>query len=698
MHIHKLNGCAPTPLAHYLKALGTLRLVTEQRDSSARGWWDGECFVLASILDKEALNNFFLESYQPTPLVAPWNSGTGFYPKDKKSGRAVASIESSTDIRLAPFRAAIKDAREVVGGRTLSPDKKEKEAFLRNCNIHWRGGHQRAMAASVVIDGEGSPTYPALLGTGLNDGRLDFSSNYMERLLKLISENSASSRVSRSLLSAALWGEATLQMMKKGAIGQFLPGCAGGANSTNAPDGDALSNPWDFILMLEGAILFTASVTRRSGNANSSRAASPFSVEAQGAGYASADGMDESARGEQWMPLWNRPLTLKELQHLLGEGRSQIGARSANKPLDLARAVAQLGTARGISAFQRYGYIERNGQANLAVPLGRFRVPDHIDPHLACLNDLDAWTARLHRVAKDQQTPARFRLAEHKLTESLFAVTQHPREPSRWQTVLLHLAEMEGIIITGDHSWVGRVPALRSAWIIAADDGSPELRLACAFALQAASFRQDGTPIDPIRRHWYPVKNGETARVMQGRSGIADATALISRRLVEAGIRGERRLPLAPARRASASFADLACFMAGEVDIDRTLMLGRALLALKRSDWAHSPSPPGEAKGDQYPDEAWMVLRLAMLPWPLNDQQIPVDPAIFRRLESGDGGAALEIARRRLRAKGITTTLRAGFVEPYIAKRWAAAMAFPISMQQAKRVLHRIDPKTITEE
>jgi len=35
MHIHDLNGCAPVPLAHYLKALGILRLVAEQADPGA---------------------------------------------------------------------------------------------------------------------------------------------------------------------------------------------------------------------------------------------------------------------------------------------------------------------------------------------------------------------------------------------------------------------------------------------------------------------------------------------------------------------------------------------------------------------------------------------------------------------------------------------------------------------------------------
>ena len=82
IHIHALDGCAPTPLAHYLKALGVLRLVAEQADATARGWWEGERYMLATTRGAEQLEDFFLHEYQPTPLVAPWNGGSGFYPKD----------------------------------------------------------------------------------------------------------------------------------------------------------------------------------------------------------------------------------------------------------------------------------------------------------------------------------------------------------------------------------------------------------------------------------------------------------------------------------------------------------------------------------------------------------------------------------------------------------------------------------------
>lgn len=103
MHVHHPTGCSPTPLAHYLKALGILRLVAEQRDPQARGWWRDETFHLATGLDDGALRRFFLDEYRPTPIIAPWNGGTGFYPKDNKAGIDAHRLEHGRALRpLSP--------------------------------------------------------------------------------------------------------------------------------------------------------------------------------------------------------------------------------------------------------------------------------------------------------------------------------------------------------------------------------------------------------------------------------------------------------------------------------------------------------------------------------------------------------------------------------------------------------------------
>ena len=106
-YLHTLSGCAPAPLAFYLKALGILRLVGQQADPDARGWWDGERFDLITKLDAEALVSFFLNQYRPTPLLSPWNKGCGFF---KPNDPGLKPLEASTSERFADFRAGISDS------------------------------------------------------------------------------------------------------------------------------------------------------------------------------------------------------------------------------------------------------------------------------------------------------------------------------------------------------------------------------------------------------------------------------------------------------------------------------------------------------------------------------------------------------------------------------------------------------------
>lgn len=755
MIVHELSGCAPAPLAHYLKALGVLRLVSEQADAQARGWWEGERFFLATVLEHDELARFFLDLYRPTPLVSPWNKGAGFF---QSNDPGLTPLERSVAPRFEPMREGIAASRarldtlasadaavRAIKGeskgltgtqkKTLRelPEykarlaaaerefKRLKADFIPGLRLSLRGPHREWIDAAMVLGEDGVPKFPALLGTGGNDGRLDFTNNYFQRLSEIFDPASESgmARFSASIwIEGALWGGAKRTAVADIAVGQFLPGQAGGANAGNGPNADSGLNPFDFVLMMEGTVTMTAHATKRFGGHQVSRAAAPFAISGQGAAYLSASETDESPRGEQSMPLWDAPLTYVELRRLLAEGRAQIGGKPAQEPLDLARAVARLGVARGVSAFQRYGYIERNGQSNLAVPLGRFRVPDQVSPRLACLDDLDGWLARLRRAARDKGAPARLRLAERRLIDALFALVQHPDEAARWQAVLVALAGTEALMVTGCGFNAGPVPRLRPEWVAAADDGSCELRLALACAMQARALdRHALRGQDGIRRHWLPLdeksysprfaSSGAGAQrrlrqasdvVMRGRSGADDAIALVRRRLIESAQRGERRLPLVAAVKAAASPSDLARLIRGAVDLDRTMTLALALMALDAREWARRPCPPQSSSAIEEPDDTWMTLRLALLPWPLADgRRIPLDPAIFRRLESGDAATALQLARRRLQAAGIQSCVRATSLPADTARRWAAAMAFPISQHTASRFARLVDPNAPSE-
>ncbi|MDI7268601.1 MAG: type I-U CRISPR-associated protein Csx17, partial [Myxococcota bacterium] len=370
LHLHHLTGCAPTPLAHYLKALGVLRLVGEQKDLAARGFWQDEHFCLVTALDRDQLERFFLREYEPTPFVSPWNKGAGFFKKDDPG---LAPLERSVAPRFATFRAGIAASRRplddlskvdaeirALKDRTKSrtrrtavqkdaaedlksdPEfkttlataerryKQIKQDLITPLQREWRGPERAWMDAALVLPEEGKPVYPALLGTGGNDGRLDFTNNAMQRLSDLFDLESVDGSPrpgADELLREAFWS-LVCRGLGTGKVGQFFPGTAGGANNTTGPEGESLLNPWDFVLVMEGAVLFAARATRRLDPAAARDASAPFVVRAHGAGHATA-GAENADRGEQWMPLWSRPTSLSEVRALIGEARAQVGRRVA---------------------------------------------------------------------------------------------------------------------------------------------------------------------------------------------------------------------------------------------------------------------------------------------------------------------------------------------------------------------------------
>ncbi len=114
-----LPGCRPAPLASYLKALGILRLVAEQKDGEALGFWRDDAFVIRSSLSAEALVTFFADEWRPTPVVSPWNGGSGFWPST--SDEALRKIETSGDPRLREYAAAIGFARRAIQSNRSRP-------------------------------------------------------------------------------------------------------------------------------------------------------------------------------------------------------------------------------------------------------------------------------------------------------------------------------------------------------------------------------------------------------------------------------------------------------------------------------------------------------------------------------------------------------------------------------------------------
>jgi CRISPR-associated protein Csx17 len=602
-----LTGCRPQPLASYLKALGVLRIVAEQADANAAGFWEDEQFCILCRLDPPALTRFFLETYTPTPIIAPWNGGSGFYPKDAKDG--ITALAQAVAARFAPYRTAIAVGERLLAERGLSerPTDEDKAALIAAVRAEADDNVLAWLDAAVALTMTRA-AFPPLLGTGGNDGRLDFTNNFMQRLVGLIDPDSGRPTTSSGLLlDSALFGTPVFGLASV-AIGQFAPGAAGGPNASVGYEAASRVNGWDFVLMLEGAVIFAGGVSRRFEGADATYLSYPFTLRAAAAGFGTAS-LDEQreSRGEVWAPLWRRPAKLAEIRVLFREGRLTVGARPARDGLDAARAVAGLGADRRIAAFERYGFVKRQGLAYLATPLGRRAVQPN--PRVELASDLDRgrWLERLRREAASPEAPAALRQAVRSLEEGIFELTASSDESRSLQEVLIAIGRV-GRILAISPSLQERLPPpprLQRDWVRHADDGSPEFRIAAALASLRATagdpefedqqgngehgndvsapqrrrsilpMRVHIAPVDSLSgAHWAPVE-GRSLAVWGNGSLVANLCAVVQKRLLEQSRLGLREKPLAAVGGVGSS--DIAFFLQGPAGLDErvaALLLG----------------------------------------------------------------------------------------------------------------------------
>ena len=113
-HAIPLSGCTPEPLMNYLKALGILRIVAQQRDPSATGMWKSGIFTLTSALDAPGLAAFFLNEYAPSPIMGPWAARSGFFKGTSEQAARGALQKVSRLARGGNLGMRFKDFRQVM--------------------------------------------------------------------------------------------------------------------------------------------------------------------------------------------------------------------------------------------------------------------------------------------------------------------------------------------------------------------------------------------------------------------------------------------------------------------------------------------------------------------------------------------------------------------------------------------------------
>jgi CRISPR-associated protein Csx17 len=690
-----LAGCAPEPLSNYLKALGILRLVVEQgKDRGAKGYWQTHTFVLETQLSSDELEQFFLHEYSPTPLVAPWNGSTGFYSKDNK--KTLDTIRRSQAKRLSLYRETIQSAQQQVDtlGLTTQPKDDEKRQLITQLRNHLPDEAVKWLDTCALITSD-EMKFPPLTGTGGNDGNFEFSRTFMQQLQEVFELETGKPQVQAALLLKATLFDAIVPGLPfAGKIGQFNPIAAGGTNAAPGYDADSRVNPWDFILMLEGIMLFVAGATRRYERSDRGELTYPFMVQASISGYGSASQQDK-ARSELWTPLWSNPVGLKELQSLFGEGRAKVGGRAARDGIDFARAVSSLGVSRGLDGFIRYSFQERNGLSYFAIPLGCFHPKLNLQMDL--LAQIDPWLVQLRRVAQDSKAPGSIKQVYRSFEATIIDLA---REKAKLLDVIVALGAIEAALDRSfkyvNEKYLKPLPYIKSGkWLRDCDDDSREFRL--GLSLASLDLRQRLVRVRGQTAYWAEQEDGIT--IWENGSLPKNLIAWVRRLAIEAERTEKQPVELEGVQASEtpdseqkkplyllANLDDIVAWIEGVVDDQRVEAIARGLCLIRSS------RPLLQRQVSRLKPPAAYSLTAIVHRRVINPElKLPSVPELLSRLASGDCMTATRLASRRLHASGLRPAIREGIYEPRDRTlRIAAALAFPISANDVGQLLKQV--------
>ncbi len=732
-----LEGCTATPLANYLKALSVLRLLSTKY-SETRGCWRGDRFVLMTPLDREGIARFFLHEYAPTPIISPWSGRAGFLEGDdgqdsKRKGAVILGrIEGATGNRFGRYRKVVSAIRDVpviqqldqvrterkrlealkkakrldqVGADQLSAIKRQeaelKNALLRSLRNELDDSVLPWIDACFALFGDDRTPGP-LLGSGGNEGSMDFSINHVGYLLELIDEESDNpTPLATHLLGSGLFADAVPRESSSN-IGFLDTLATGGANMASGYEGGSTGNVWDSVLAMEGAILFASLTTKRLESTSFGRPTFPFAVTPSFAGNGSL-ATKESARPELWLPAWSGMSTISEVSSLLAEGRTTKGRHEARNGMDMLQAVASLGTDRGITAFNRFGFYERRGLGYyVATHLGRFDVPEvAADNWVISELNQHRWLDGFRSFAFDDNTPTRFAVLRKRLEDTLFALAGKIPSKLEAQTLLILLGEIQtALSVSGKaREAIQPIPRLSERWVIAADDGTIVFRITKALAglhgvgEKPLPIRTQLFPLERRWAKWITPKSEEKYRLCDGLNGrLADALpALLTRRLWLAERFDMDDKPLESP--AGATLADLAAFLR---DASMDTRIADLLPGLALCD---IPQDIDHSGGEGAVPAAFALMKLALTPERTlhsldaltEGQSLPVPTGMLAQLAADNhGNRAVAIAWRRLRASGLAPRFMPNAL-PTLAgidsKRAAAALLIPLRFGATRALL-----------
>lgn len=699
-----LTGLQPQPLAAYLGALGVLRVLGTQGGKGIRAGF-GAAGLLVQGVDRDELLELLLDRWAPSPVLTPWNNASGFYNSSKgnQAQAALEAIVASRNLRFRPLATVIKQVRTLITG-TEAPKDEEKALFISSLRSVLPDAALPWLDAVSVVTGDEAKMMP-LLGSGGNEGVLDYSGLYLRSLVDTVL--SGEPATSRRLLESALFGEVCGELLERPG-GQFDPGSAGGFNTGPGFESKGLpNNPWSFLLLVEGTLTWASGIaSRQRGQATGNPfAVSPFTVRHVAAGYPSAGRAEEDpqkVRAEIWVPVWERLATLAEVERFIAEGRVEVHGRKgtlqrANDSLDFADAVASLGVDRGVSAFVRYAFTKRRGDSYIALPAGQLSVAhrSEIDLLRQLDNQLDTLDSQFFRRFPGDGPPAPLLSLRRSINDARFEVSAKGG-PASVSRLVRALGALEQSLARRDPSKAPALPrplgGLGAEWVDACGD-APEVRLAAAVASLARTgaagpFRTYVAPLAPDKDWEYAPASRTLA--WSGATLAQRLASVLHRRLFDArlrtsgGARGERNPTWGPRQVGLAEIGDFLEPGLLDEQLLEELIFGFTWVKHERAAAAKRSAPGASPVPRQY-----ALLKLLFLPdgIPIGGERLAVapDPSIVPLLTAGRVDDAIALARRQLSAKDLRPRRLPewGVHDAAFGTRLAAALLFPMFQTDA---------------
>ncbi|MDQ7821224.1 MAG: type I-U CRISPR-associated protein Csx17 [Candidatus Eremiobacteraeota bacterium] len=548
-----LPGCKLEPFSSFFKSLGIFRILSEQVSDQIRGYWKEGIFRLEMSQNINIID-FFIDKYKPSPILSPWNMGSGFYPYDAKGVpgnrecvKSLNQISNSADPRVREYCETIEDIRRLPGFNEKlkcsgDKDKAYKSRLIQQCRNSLGENFLKWLDTAVIIDSSGELSFPPVMGSGGNDGNSEFSSLFMQMIHWLILDPKNCQK-SMNLLDNSFYGK-PCEDFQKYPIGFLYPGRAGGPNQGNRIVTENIPiNPWEYVLAIEGVLCWNGSLSRRFASTGSISARSPFTVSNGAFGFSSASD-DEKSRGEIWLPVWKNPVTLIEFIHFISEGRAELKSKRVRSAMQFAEAVSSLGTDRGVGSFARYALLERRGNAYVTVPAGVISVKERT--HNDLVREFDP-VFRQFRKTENTTLLSHLKMLREKIYQMLMR-----GNASAVIDAFTVLGRINKVLSIQDHKQnsINPIYSLTSRWIEAADDGSVELRIAAALASiqteeKLGSLSAYLYGVDPINAYQWNKSSGKVS--WKGSNFSRRLSYVLMRRMVDAARENAERNPLSSA-------------------------------------------------------------------------------------------------------------------------------------------------------